>query len=184
MFYNLRNGENTVLRGLVAEEAARYILTQRYPILVLRPKKALNYLDSGAVEGRSVEFLRKNQKTMDFFGIFPFFRDKDLQMTTEEIICKFFLEKEGLDHYITKESFTQHVKGFVIEVKSRTTENTWAPFNFGFSSNQKKMFNQCQQFDFTTILCGVTFAPDWNLSIVFCDINQRIFSDNFLASNQ
>lgn len=184
MLYNLRNGENTVLRGLVAEEAACYILTQRYPILVLRPKKALNYLDRGAVEGTSVEFLRKNQKTMDFFGLFPFFRSDDLQMTTEEIICKFFLEKEGLDHYFTKEPFTQQVKGFIIEVKSRTTENTWTPFDFVFSTNQKKMFNQCNKINFRIILCGVTFAPDWNLSIVFCDINQKILPENFLATYQ
>lgn len=184
MYYNLKRGENTVLRGLVAEEFARYILSQRFPILIIRPSMALKYLEKSSVKGRHVDFLLKNQKTMDFLGIFPFFQDKNAQLTSEEIVCRFFYEKEGLVRYLSKEPLINQLRGFIIEVKSRTSTNSWAPFQFSFSTNQKEMLDQSQRFDFEIILCGVTFASDWNLSAVFCDINQKILSEDFFAITQ
>lgn len=184
MFYNLIKGENTVLRGLIAEEFARYIISQRFPILILRPSTALNYLDKSSVKGMSVDFLRKNQQTMDFLGIAPFFQNGDLQLTPEEIVYRFFNEKEGLDRYLKKKIYINRLRGFIIEVKSRTTTNSWAPFQFSFSPNQKEMFDQSHKFSFKTILCGVTFSSDWNLSVVFCDNNQKILQENFFAIDQ
>ncbi len=184
MFYNLIKGENTVLRGLIAEEFARYILSLRFPILVVRPSTALRYLETTTVQGRNVDFLRKNQKTMDFLGITPFFPSDELQLTPKELVHRFFYEREGLNRYLMNGTCFNQLKGFVIEVKSRTSTNSWAPFQFSFSSNQKEMFDQIETHDFEIILCGVTFTSDWNLSVVFCDSNQKILSDDFFVIDQ
>ncbi|UCE13053.1 MAG: hypothetical protein JSV04_12780 [Candidatus Heimdallarchaeota archaeon] len=179
MYYNLLTGENTVLQGLVAEEFARYILSQRFPILIIRPTTALKYLENSDIRGKYIDFLTRNQKTMDFFGIFPFSHDEEYQFTPEEIVCQFFYEKEGLNRYLNKNSLAKLLRGFIIEVKSRATRNSWAPFQFSLSKNQSKLVNQSQRFNFDIILCGVTFTDDWNLSVVFYDRNQKILSNDF-----
>ncbi|UCG90123.1 MAG: hypothetical protein JSU57_06620 [Candidatus Heimdallarchaeota archaeon] len=184
MFYNIIKGENTVLRGLIAEEFARYILSQRFPILVIRPSTALRYLENTAIKGKNVDFLRKNQKTMDFLGIIPFFKSEELQLTPEETVNRFFYEKEGLNRYLKKEIHFNQLRGFIIEVKSRTTTDSWAPFQFTFSPNQREMLDHSRKFDFDIILCGVTFSSDWNLSVVFCDRQQKIISEDFYVINQ
>ena len=69
--YNVMTGQNTVLRGLVAEEFVRYTLTQRMPIIILRPRFILEKLASFSIKGKKIDFLRKYQQTMDFFGIGP-----------------------------------------------------------------------------------------------------------------
>lgn len=178
MYYNLLTGGNTVLQGLVAEEFARYILSQRFPILIIRPTVALKYLKKSDIRGMCVDFLQRNTKTMDFLGIFPFYHDKEYQFTPEEIVCQFFYEKEGLNRFLNK-NLRKYLRGFIVEVKSRVAKNTWAPFQFSFSENQVRLLNQSQRFNFEIILCGVTFGEDWNLSVVFCDRNQKILSDCF-----
>ena len=69
--YNIKTGQNTVLRGLIAEEFARYTLTQRYPIIMLRPIKVLEYLSKYSVQGAHTNFLNQFQQTMDFIGFGP-----------------------------------------------------------------------------------------------------------------
>lgn len=184
MFYNLVKGENTVLRGLIAEEFARYILSQRFPILILRPSTALTYLDRASVTGRNVDFLRKNQKTMDFLGISPFFHSEDFQLTPEETVIGFFYNREGLIRYLKENGDVTQLRGFIIEVKSRTSTNSWAPFQFTFSPNQKQMLDQNLRSEFEVLLCGVTFASDWNLSVVFCDENQKIITEDFFIRDR
>ena len=184
LIYNLKTGQNTVLRGSVAEEFARYILSQRIPILILRPSIVLKHLEKASIEGRYVEFLKKNQQTMDFLGIFPFFAGGKQFPTVEETVCRFFYEKEGLTRFIIKDNKMNQLKGFIIEVKSRTTSNTWAPFQFSFSPNQEEMFNQSRRFDLEIILCGVTFSSDWILTIVFCNGNQKILPEEFFMRDQ
>lgn len=184
LFYNLKTGQNTVLRGSVAEEFARYILSQRLPILILRPSVVLKYLEKASIKGRYVDFLRKNQQTMDFLGIFPFFAKEKQHTTVEETVCQFFYEKEGLTRYIVKDNQINRLRGYIIEVKSRTTTNTWAPFQFSLSSNQEEMLNQSRGFDLEIILCGVTFSLDWILTIVFCNGNQKILPEEFFIIDQ
>lgn len=184
MFYNLLKGENTVLKGLVAEEYARYTLSQRFPILIVRPSIALKYLDKASIVGRYVDFIRKNQQTMDFLGIAPYYKDDNFHFKPEEIICQFFYAKEGLTRFLIQETSSNQLSGFIIEVKSRTGINAWAPFQFSFSPNQKEMIDQSQRYDLKIILSGVTFASDWNLSIAFCDKNQKMISEEFFKSNQ
>ncbi|UCG03698.1 MAG: hypothetical protein JSW11_06865 [Candidatus Heimdallarchaeota archaeon] len=179
MLYNLLTGENTVLRGLIAEEFTRYILTQRFPILIVRPSTVLKYLDKASIVGRYVDFIRKNQQTMDFLGIAPYHRENEFK--PEEIIYQYFSEKEGLTRFLKAKNNLPWLKGYVIEVKSRTGINTWSPFQFSFSPNQIKMLNQIQNYDFKIVLSGVTFVSDWNLSIVFCDKNQRQYLGDFIT---
>jgi hypothetical protein len=184
LFYNLKTGQNTVLRGSVAEEFARYTLSQRMPILILRPSVALKYLENASIKGRYVDFLKKNQQTMDFLGIYPFFSEGKQYTTVEETVCRFFYEKEGLTRYIIKDNQITQLRGFIIEVKSRTTTNTWAPFEFSLSPNQEEMLNQSKGFALEIILCGVTFSSDWLLTIVFCDGKQKILPEEFFIIDQ
>ncbi|MFX1504848.1 MAG: hypothetical protein ACFFDC_01930 [Promethearchaeota archaeon] len=184
MYYNLLKGENTVLRGLVAEEFTRYILSKRLPILIVRPMKALKILDEASVAGEYVDFIRKNQQTMDFIGITPYYKDEDPRIRQEDLICQFFYEKEGLTRFLSNNALSKQLDGFIIEVKSRTSTDSWAPFQFSFSPNQLEMIDQILRYDFKIILSGVTFASDWNLSVVFCDRNQKIISEEFFKKHQ
>jgi hypothetical protein len=184
MYYNLLKGENTVLRGLVAEEFARYTLSKRLPILIVRPVKALKLLDETSIVGEYVDFIRKNQQTMDFIGITPYYKDEDPRIRQEDLICQFFYEKEGLTRFLSNNTLSKKVSGFIIEVKSRTSPDSWAPFQFSFSPNQLEMIDQSRKYDFKIILSGVTFASDWNLSVVFCDRNQRMLSEEFFKTHQ
>jgi hypothetical protein len=180
--YNLKTGQNSVLRGLIAEEFTRYILTQRMPILVLRPKEALGIIDESSIKGKTVDFLKKYQQTMDFFGIGPVLRDDILQFSTEQIIKRFFIEKGDLTRYLMKESQSLSQRGFIIEVKSRTKVNPREPFEFSFSPNQELMLRQDYE-DFDIILCGVTFSEDWNLSVVFYDRNQKLIPKAYFSTD-
>jgi len=184
MYYNLLKGENTVLKGLVAEEFARYTLSKRLPILIVRPSRALKYLDEASIVGKYVDFVRKNQQTMDFIGIAPYYKDDDYRFKPEEVICQFFYKKEGLIRFLSNETLSNQFSGFIIEVKSRAGINSWAPFQFSFSTNQLEMIDQSQNYDFKIILSGVTFASDWNLSVVFCDKNQKMLSEDFFKTYQ
>ena len=178
--YNLKTGQNSVLRGLIAEEFARYILSQRMPLLIMRPRNVLKITNELSIKGSHVDFLRKNHQSMDFFGIGPIFRDDILQFNREQIIYQFFYDQGDLTRYLIKGNNNQIQKGFIIEVKSRTTANPRDPFEFSFSPNQERMLKQCTE-DFDIILCGVTFTDDWNLSIIFCDRNQKILPKKYFS---
>ena len=130
--YNVMTGQNTVLRGLVAEEFVRYTLTQRMPIIILRPRFILEKLASFSIKGKKIDFLRKYQQTMDFFGIGPIIREDKLQFSIEQIIYNFFVNKGNLDQYLSGVQQVQILKGFIIEVKSRTTANPRDFFEFSF----------------------------------------------------
>jgi hypothetical protein len=178
--YNLKTGQNSVLRGLIAEEFARYILNQRMPLLILRPKIILEVLSEALIKGSSVDFLWKYQQAMDFFAIGPILNDDVIQFSTEQIIHKFFYSKGDLTRYLHSEQQSQILKGFIIEVKSRTTANPRDVFEFSFSPNQEVMLSQSGD-KFDIILCGVTFSDNWNLSIVFYDRNQKILPMDYFA---
>ena len=178
--YNVKTGQNTVLRGVIAEEFVRYTLTQRMPIIILRPRFILEKLASFSIKGKKIDFLRKYQQTMDFFGIGPIIRDDKLQFSIEQIIYNFFFNKRNLDQYLSGVQQIQTLKGFIIEVKSRTTANPRDFFEFSFSPNQEMMLTQLID-DFDVILCGVTFTENWNLSVVFCDRNQKILPSDYFS---
>ncbi|NHJ02740.1 MAG: hypothetical protein EAX86_11430 [Candidatus Heimdallarchaeota archaeon] len=174
--YNLKNGQNTALRGLIAEEFARYILTNQFPILIFRPRLILDIIRKEGITGYLIDFLDKYQQTMDFFGISLV--ENNLELTSEEIITQFFWQKDGLTRFMYQEK-RDRLRGFTIEVKSRTSSTAWAPFIYSFSPNQIKMFEQCKKLKIEVILCGVTLENEWNLSIVFSDQNHKILTPEF-----
>jgi hypothetical protein len=78
----------------------------------------------------------------------------------------------------------EELKGFIIEVKSRATEHHWKPFQYSFSEKQEEMFIKSKSFNFEVILCGVTFAKDWDISVVFTDVRGKILPSDFLKEGQ
>jgi hypothetical protein len=183
--YNIKAGQNTVLRGLIAEEFARYTLIQRYPLIVLRPIKVLEYLSQNSVQGGHKDFLTNFQQTMDFVGFGPIDESEStIPFSVDEIIAAFFHKQDGLTKYFPSYSNIGGLKGFIIEVKSRTSEHHWKPFQYSFSANQDLMFNKSKNFNFDVILCGVTFAKDWEITVVFTDLRGKILPPDFLRGDQ
>lgn len=180
--YNIKTGQNTVLRGLIAEEFARYTLTQRFPILIERPRVILDYLDELSLNNGRVIFLNKFQKTMDFFGIGPIINGNNNQLNTKDMIYKFFYEAEGLGRFLSSNEKNDRLEGIIIEVKSRTSINSWTPFQYSFSSKQELMLAESRRFGFKIILCGVTLENNWNISAIFTDEKEKILTEDFLIS--
>ena len=178
--YNLKTGQNTALRGLIAEEFARYVLMNRFPLIVVRPQLILDVIKTEGISGVFKTFLEKYQQTMDYFGICISENDQD--SSAKDIFLNFFWQKEGLTRFLIPEK-NQNLRGFIIEVKSRTTNNAWAPFNYSFSPNQTQMLDECKDMKIEVILCGVTLENNWNLTITFADRNQKVLAEDFFDIN-
>ena len=173
------------MRGLIAEEFARYTLIQRYPLIVLRPIKVLEFLSEKSVLGDHRDFLENFQNTMDFIGFGPTnVNEATITLSTSEIIIAFFRMQDGLTKFFPSDFNIEGLKGFIIEVKSRTTEHHWKPFQYSFSANQELMFKNSKNFNLDIILCGVTFAKDWDISVVFTDLRGKILPSDFLRGDQ
>ncbi|MHA2033014.1 MAG: hypothetical protein ACW99Q_26900 [Candidatus Kariarchaeaceae archaeon] len=178
--YNVKNGQNTVLRGLLAEEFARYSLIQKFPLLILRPAKLLDFLVEDKVISDHFDFLQKYQQTMDYIGFGPINQPLDEQTTPRDIILNYFYSQDGLTKYIDSSSPSFQIKGYIIEVKSRSGVNYWKSFDYTFSEKQVKMFDESRKLNFGIILCGVTFEKDWNLGIIFTDQRGKILPPDFI----
>ncbi|MHA1214927.1 MAG: hypothetical protein ACTSPG_06495 [Candidatus Hodarchaeales archaeon] len=178
--YNIETGKNTVLRGLIAEELVHYILTKNFPIIVMRPAKALETLKSLQLNSNKFTFLRTYQQTMDFFGLGPIFKDTRFPHSTQEILLKYFEYEQGLNKFFNNEKWVKDLKGYVIEVKSRTSQNVLKPFNYSFSANQVEMIKKVKTLGFKIILAGVTFEANWNVSVIFTNENGTILTKDFI----
>lgn len=183
VIYNIRTGQNTVLRGLLAEEFAKYMLVKRFPLLIVRPEVALQYIEE-IPNGNVIQFLQEYQQTMDYFGIGPVEEDDIIQLTQEGIIKRFFSVKEGLTRYLLDDLWAKQLRGFVIEVKSRTDMNTRAPFYFSFSPKQEAMLKKIENLGLELIIAGVTFQDNWNISVTFTNERGKILSEDFLIKDQ
>ena len=185
MVYNIKTGANTVLRGLIAEEFARYTLGQRYPIIVLRPSKVIEILSKNQTKGPHFDFLVQYQQTMDFIG-FDFIQQPETSppLSISDLVQNFFYHQDGLTRYLPSTSLELRLNGYIIEVKSRSTKNHWNPFIYSFSSNQEEMFLQAIKYRFKVILCGVTLANDWEISVIFTNPQGKILPQNFFNSGQ
>ncbi|MFW9778305.1 MAG: hypothetical protein ACFFE8_05575 [Candidatus Heimdallarchaeota archaeon] len=172
--YNILTGQNSVLRGLIAEEFVRYFMSQQFPLLVLRPKIVLRYLDDTNIRGRTVNFVRKYQQTMDFFGLGPIDESMLLQRSAKDLLTSWFYMNEGLPRFFQDDDYVLRLHGFAIEVKSRTTSKIWSSFQYNFSPNQENMFEECNEVGLQSILCGVTFGANWDISIVFANHRGKI----------
>jgi hypothetical protein len=122
---------------------------------------------------------------MDFIAFGPIDEpESTIPLSVTEIIVAFFHKQDGLTKFFPSGSKIEGLKGFIIEVKSRTTEYHWKPFQYSFSKNQELMFTKCKNFNFDVILCGVTFANDWEVSVVFTDLKGKILPPDFLRGDQ
>jgi hypothetical protein len=174
-----------VLRGLIAEEYVRYTLTQHHPLIVLRPEKVLNFLIELSIEGPYVKFLRQYSQTMDFFGLGPIIESNEsLPIPISKMIQDFFYEQSGLTKYIVQPRQEVPTRGYIIEVKSRSTKNYWKPFQYTFSDNQEQMFSQSKRFNFEIVLCGVTFAQNWEIAVVFTNLEGKILPQEYFKQDQ
>jgi len=169
----------------LAEEFARYSLTQRHPVIVLRPEKILTYLSEKNVDGPHVQFLRRYAYTMDFFGFGPVLETEELlSIPLNKLIQDFFYKQNGLTKYLVQPLSEVSINGYIIEVKSRSTKNYWKPFQYSFSSNQEKMFTQSKRFNLEVLLCGVTFAQDWEMAVVFTNLEGKILPQGYFMQDQ
>lgn len=179
--YNIKNGQNTVLRGFLAEEFARYMLVQKFPLLIVRPRKVIELLVNEKFKSRHLEFLIKYQQTMDFIGFGPIIQTLEEQNTLRESLINFFYAQDGLTKYFDSTHSSSKIEGYLIEVKSRTSENYWKPFNYSFSVKQEEMFEESRNYNFNIIICGVTFEDDWNLGILYTDRNGKILPSDLIS---
>ncbi|WP_455139989.1 hypothetical protein [Candidatus Hodarchaeum mangrovi] len=182
--YNIEKGSNTKLRGLISEEFVRYTLLTNFPILVIRPTKAIKILDDNAISGEFVQFLKDYEQTMDFFGIGPIPKENQTYISLNEIIINYFHKLRGLNRFFHHAKWIEELDGFIIEVKSRTSANALSPFNYSLSDKQKQMVNYGKKLGLKVILGGVTFERNWKLSLMFTnEIGKIIGNDYFLKVN-
>lgn len=180
MVYNIKTGSNTVLRGLLAEEFTRYTLSQRYPIIVLRPHKVIEILTENQTEGPHFNFLTQYQKTMDFIGFGPIqMTETSPPLSISDLVQNFFYHQDSLIRYFPSNSFESKLTSYIIEVKSRSTKNHWNPFIYSFSPNQEEMLLKASKYRFKVILCGVTLANDWEISVIFTNPQGKILPQDF-----
>jgi hypothetical protein len=185
IIYNIKTGKNTVLRGLIAEEFARYTLTQRYPVIVIRPEKVLEFLTEQSIEGPHVQFLRQYSHTMDFFGLGPILvADDSPSISISKMVQDFFYKQNGLTKFLIQPFQEVPTRGYIIEVKSRSTKNYWKPFQYSFSENQEKMFSNSKLFNFEIVLCGVTFAQEWEIAVVFTNLEGKILPQGYFMEDR
>lgn len=147
--------------------------------------KVLEYLSESSVKGAHCNFLKQFQQTMDFIGFGPINEgDISVPLSIEEILVAFFRKQDGLTKFLPSDSTLDGIKGFLIEVKSRTKANYWKPFQYSFSDNQEEMFTKVKNFNFEILLCGVTFGKNWELAVVFTDFKGKILPHDFLKEYQ
>jgi hypothetical protein len=126
----------------------------------------------------------KYQQTMDFIGFGPIHEksSEELPLANENILNYFYLQ-DGLSQYL-EGSAKKFVRGFIIEVKSRSIQNFWKPFQYSFSPNQEEMFKIAQRYNFDIVLCGVTFGENWEISVIFTNLRGKILPSDFLTRTQ
>jgi len=182
--YNIEKGSNTKLRGLISEEFVRYTLMANFPILVIKPTRAIKILDDNAISGEFVQFLRDYNQTMDFFGIGPISKEEQTLISINEIVINYFHKLRGLNRFFHRVKWIEELDGFIIEVKSRTSANALTPFNYSLSDKQKQMLYNGKKLGLNVIFGGVTFERNWKLSVMFTnEIGTIIGNDYFLRVN-
>ncbi|MCK4849433.1 MAG: hypothetical protein KAT16_10420 [Candidatus Heimdallarchaeota archaeon] len=123
---------------------------------------------------------------MDFFGLgTPILEtEESLTIPLNKLFQDFFYEQNGLTKYLVNPLPELTIKGYIIEVKSRSTKNYWSPFQYSFSSNQEKMFLESKKLNLEVILCGVTFSQNWDIAVVFTNLEGKILSKEYFMQDQ
>ncbi len=122
---------------------------------------------------------------MDFIGFGPIKNNEtSLPELGSGLVRNYFYEQDGLTPFLPSNSEQTKINGYIIEVKSRTTKNHWKPFTYSFSINQEKMFSKSVKYKFKVVLCGVSFAEDWELSVVLTNPQGKILPEDYFNSDQ
>lgn len=122
---------------------------------------------------------------MDFFGLGPIIESIDSHsIPISKMFQDFFLKQSGLTKYLLQPLQDYSTRGYIIEVKSRSTKNYWKPFQYSFSENQEKMFSQSKRFNLGIVICGVTFAHDWEIAVVFTNLKGKILTNEYFRASQ
>ena len=106
------------MRGLLAEEFARYTLIQKFPLIVLRPIKILEYLEERKIRSPHAQFLKQYSHTMDFFGVGPISDSEETPaIPTSKLIQDYFYR---LKKHVKPELQTSyHEKGSLMSTKGK-----------------------------------------------------------------
>lgn len=176
--YDILTGKNTVLRGLIAEEAASYLLKRKLNLIIFRTDKILKFIRKHKIKTNRGKFIRKYKQTMDFFGIYiPEEVRKNSLISLESVLLSFFTEKEDLRGFIGENLLKECIKGYVIEIKSRVTNSPTKSFNFSFSENQQQMIKKLKNHKSLDLLVvGITMCNNWIINATFFDKNLNVIS--------
>lgn len=137
---------NPALAGRIGETVASYHL-RSHGFIVARPWKVLGVLEKAGVPANyEVEFLRRYQKTMDYFAIKP--RDDPL-LQSREAVCEVF-RVGGLNRYMPVPN--EPSRGYVVEVKTGMKNGNKRS---GASKRQQRMFREAERLGFGVMLIGV-----------------------------
>jgi len=135
-----------VLAGRIGEEVASYHL-RSLGFIVARPWKVLGVVEkAGLPENYEIRFLRRYQKTMDYFAVRP---REDPLLQRREAVCEVF-RGGGLDRYIS--SLPEPSRGYVVEVKTGVKNWKNKP---RASKRQQRMFREAEKLGFGAMLIGV-----------------------------
>ncbi len=142
---------NPALAGRIGEEVASYHL-RSLGFIVARPWKVLGVLEkAGVPDNYEVEFLRRYQKTMDYFAVKP---RNDPLLQAREAMCEVF-RGGGLDRYMPASG--DPCRGYVTEVKTGVKNGGR---NKGASKRQRRMFREAEKLGFGAMLVSVVLDRD------------------------
>ena len=122
---------------------------------------------------------------MDFIGFGPIQQtDTSVPLSISDLVRNFFYQQDGLIRFLPSNSLQNTLNGYIIEVKSRSKKNHWNPFIYSFSPKQEEMFSKATKYRFKEILCGVTLANGWEISVIFTNVKGKILSEDYFNLNQ
>lgn len=133
-----------VLAGRIGEEVACYYL-RSIGFIVARPWRVLGVLEkAGVPENYEISFLRRYQKTMDYFAVQP---RADPLLQNREAVCEVF-RVGGLNRFISQ---GERSTGYVVEVKTGLREAVKPRA----SRRQRRMFREAERLGFGVLLVEV-----------------------------
>ncbi len=167
------------LRAELAEKIAKEVAIKKLNMIVERPQQIINKL---VEEVRSPEilttpefrFLKKYQKTMDFFAIWPR-KHPNLPFFDSDEIIRYFFTRSGLLKYTKEFQFL----GYALEVKSFILKNDEQLFNdhLTLSDKQQKLIEDIKNNPFLDIIFAkIGFWGNYKVNIKFLSAKRKILS--------
>ncbi len=186
---NLLDQAFTSIRAEMAEMLAKFIATEKLNMLVVRPHEIIQFLSQNnrhapLLNSPEFLFLKKYQKTMDFFAIWPKTNPNLVGARPTDLI-EYYFTNSGLLKYTnppTLRGYALEVKSFQLKHDSQFFDNTLT-----LSEKQKKMIKDIEknpQMDL--LLARVGFWGKYNVSIKFLSIKKNVLSPDLfnMPSNE